>query len=101
MAVIYEWDIEDWEYDNTNEIEITDHWHENRLDAYPIEELKMAIEQGRLVLVRNENGYRDYAYVNSGNLPESFYRLASDGEYHETNLKVPKKYLKEFSKIVI
>lgn len=96
--VSYEWDIEEWDYDDDNEIEITDHWFQDKLSSYPKEALEKAITEGRLVLVRDDDTSRLWAYTKDGKMPEYFSILEADGNYYETGFEVPKKYLNEFSK---
>lgn len=96
--VTYEWDIETWDYDNENEIEVTEHDFAETLSEFDAEDLEMALEQGRLVLVRDDDYGRSWAYFSATHVPEYFSVPESDGNYYETNVKVPKRFLEEFRK---
>lgn len=96
--VTYEWDIETWDYDDGNEIEITDHYFADKLSHFRSEDLIMAVGQGRLVLVRDDDSGRYWAYFSAIHTPEYFSVLESDGNYYETGFKIPKRFIDEFKK---
>lgn len=98
--VTYEWDIETWDYDDDNEIEISDHNFADKLSEFHSDEFLIAVEQGRLVLVRDDDNGRSWAYFNATHTPEYFSILESDGNYYETNMKIPKRFIEEFKKLI-
>ena len=90
MAITYEWDIETWEDD-----EIIDHDHRNRLHEFGNERLTLAVNEDdglRLVLVRDDDNGRSWAYVDDGELPEMFLDACSNPV-----AKVPKRFKSEFN----
>lgn len=89
MPVSYEWDIETWDGE-----EILDHNHRDRLHDFGGEELTLAVaEDGfRLVLVRDDDNGRSWAYVTNGELPEQFLDA-----YERPVATVPRRYIEEFN----
>lgn len=85
MVVWYEWDIEEYEGED-----IVDHNHADKFSELP--KLK---ENEKLVLVRNTEDSRLWAYVENNKLPEYFARPEADGNYYATDVKVPKRFHKE------
>lgn len=96
--VSYEWDIEEWYYEDEkeNEIEVIDHNFADKLSDFPTIFLKNAVDQGRLVLIRDDDNGRSWAYFSLTHTPEYFSVPESDGNYYETNVKVPKRFIEEF-----
>jgi hypothetical protein len=102
MAVQYEWDIETWSVGEDGENEVLDHDHRDKLSEFGIEELIRAINQDvepgdtytRLVLVRDDDNGRSWAYVtDDGNLPEQFCDA-----YDRPVAKVPQRFIAEFNR---
>lgn len=89
MPVTYEWDIETWADD-----EVIDHDHRDRVHDFGGEELTRAVaEDGyRLVLVRNDDKGRSWAYVANGELPTHFLDA-----YEKPVAKVPARFVTEFN----
>lgn len=89
MAVTYEWDIEKYDGD-----EIVDHNHRDIVHEFDGEELTLAVaEDGyRLVLVRDDDSGRSWAYVTNGELPTDFLDA-----YGKIVAKVPQRFFKEFN----
>lgn len=90
MAVHYEWDIETW-----GEEECIDHDHRDRLHDFGGEELTLAVAEDnglRLVLVRDDNNGRSWAYVIDGELAPEFVDA-----YDRPVAKVPKRFHQEFN----
>ena len=85
----YEWDIETWA-----DGEVVDHDHRDRLRDFGGEELTRAVaEDGyRLVLVRDAESGRSWAYVTNGELPAHFLDA-----YDRPVAKVPAKFAAEFN----
>ena len=86
MAIEYEWDIETVCPDTGD---VLDHDHTLRIPG----SLEM------LVLVRDDDGGRSWAYVNEGRLPGYFSVPEADGEYYETNMRVPARFARELQKV--
>jgi len=99
MTIRYEWDIETV---CTESEDILDHDHRDRLAEFGIEELIHAINQDtepgnnftRLVLVRDDDNGRSWAYVtDEGKMPEQFLDA-----YDRPVAKVPKRFVEEFNR---
>lgn len=89
--VTYEWDIESYDGD-----EIVDHNFGDNL-----KDIGLPVLQGdQLVLVRNDDDGRYWAYVEANMLPAFFSIPQADGKYYETTIKVPKKFHRELAKEV-
>lgn len=97
MSVIYEWDLELYNMDaSDSEAEIIEHNFGDKLIdvGFPSAHNEM------LVLVRDADGERSWAYVdNSYMLPKYFSRPEADGKYYETNIKVPQRFHREIAKV--
>lgn len=89
MTTTYEWDIETWDGD-----EIIDHDHRASVHEFGGEELTLAVaEDGyRLVLVRDDNEGRSWAYVTNGELPSHFLDA-----FEKKVAKVPDRFVREFN----
>lgn len=94
----YEWDIEMW-----NDDEIIDHDHRDKLSEFGMENLIHAInadqlnangDYTRLVLVRDSEACRAWAYLtDDGKMPEYFLDA-----YERPVCKVPKRFIEEFNR---
>lgn len=89
MPATYEWDIETWEDD-----EVVDHDHRDKVHEFGGEKLTRAVaEDGyRLVLVRDDDRGRSWAYVTNGELPTHFLDA-----YERPTAKVPARFVSEFN----
>ena len=90
MAVRYEWDIESWDDD-----EVVDHDHRDRLHDFGGEKLTQAVAEDeglRLVLVRDDDNGRSWAYVKDGELAPVF-----TDAFDRQVAKVPKRFVQEFN----
>ena len=96
MTVWYEWDLEEYDINaNDPDAEIVDHNHGDKL----VELGFPADHKQKLVLVRNTEDSRLWAYVDDSRmLPKYFSRPEADGKYYETNVKVPQKFHREIAK---
>lgn len=83
MKTIYEWDYETVNKDG----DIIDHNHADKLT-----EFSEVCKTDTLVLVRDSDNERAWAYVENGKLPEFF----SDA-YQRPTTKVPKRFHKELA----
>lgn len=91
MTVTYEWDCETLNADG----EIVDHHHGDRLRdvSWP------ATDRERLVLVRDDDVERLWAYVDESRmLPSHFSRLEADGKEYPTQFKVPQRFHREIAR---
>lgn len=89
MTVTYEWDVETWGAE-----ECLEHNHDDRLN----ERMRKALAdtsngETRLVLVRDDDTGRAWAYVKDGALPEYF----TDAYECETTV-VPKRFHEELAR---
>lgn len=93
--VFYEWDIESVEVINGEEV-VLDHQHADDLRDLPTP----ANDCDRLVLVRDTDGTRMWAYVDNKSrmLPKYFSIPQADGKYYETNVKVPQRFHREIAR---
>jgi hypothetical protein len=93
--VLYEWDIESIEIIEGEEI-VLDHQHADKLSDLPTP----VNDCEKLVLVRDTDDSRMWAYVDnvSRMLPKYFSRPEADGNYHETNVKVPQRFHREIAR---
>lgn len=92
MTIYYEWDIE-----TVDGEDIVDHHHEDKLEDLHFPTLA---HDERLVLVRDD-GTRLWAYVDESKmLPKYFSRPEADGNYHETNVKVPQRFHREIARVM-
>ena len=83
----YEWDIETVDEHG----DIIDHHHADKLKEYPKDYTKSG---GDLVLVRDDNYGRSWAYVQRGFLPEYF-----TNAFGGNTAKVPMRFHKELNSI--
>jgi hypothetical protein len=95
MTVSYEWDIESIEIINGEEV-VLDHQHADDLCDLPTP----ANDCDRLVLVRDDDNHRMWAYVDNGSrmLPKYFSIPQADGKYYETSVKVPQRFHREIAR---
>jgi len=91
MTVFYEWDIESYDEPDGD---IMDHQHADHLSDLPLPSTHLE----KLVLVRNADEGRLWAYAENGMLPSHFSRPEADGKYYETNVKVPKRFHREIAR---
>ncbi len=99
MWTTYEWDIETTERLNDGDEEILDHHHAERLNDFPKGALTAEnepYEYNTLVLVRDSDGERLWAYVDPTNstLPRYF----CDSWQEEIDVKVPKRFHEELTR---
>ena len=90
MTVTYEWDIETVDPDTDD---ILDHRHADKLSELP----KPGTNE-RLVLVRDDDAGRSWAYVKNGILPNFFSIPEADGNEYETAVAVPVRFEQEFNR---
>lgn len=92
MAVHYEWDVEEQtahESEGFEEGEVLEHWHS---DTYAEAKKNAAREPDpgtvhKIVLVRDDDEGRSWAYMENGKLPEYF-----EDAYGQPHAKVPKRF---------
>lgn len=93
----YEWDLEEYNINADDpEAEIIDHNHGGKLIdvGFPSDKSQ------KLVLVRNSEAGRLWAYVDESRmLPKYFSRPETDGKYYETDVKVPQKFHREIARV--
>lgn len=97
MAVSYEWDMEKYTIDASDEnAEIEDHYFGDKLIdvGFPSDHTQ------RLVLVRTaDGGERSWAYVDESRMLPKFFSIPrEDGKYYETEVKVPQRFHREIAK---
>lgn len=95
--VVYEWDMEEYNIDaSDSEAEVIGHYHSDTLIGvgFPSDHTQ------KLVLVRDDNSSRLWAYVDDSRmLPKYFSRPEADGKYYETSVKVPERFHREIAKV--
>jgi hypothetical protein len=103
MTVYYEWDVEEVaDADQTVEgqdfakDDIMEHWHQKSYaDCLTFIQQNPPADNVRydIVLIRDDDDRRAWAYMEDGNLPEWF--CDANGEEYK---KVPQEYIKEVAK---
>ena len=99
MWTAYEWDIETIERQTDGDEEVLDHYHAEKLKDYPEGALTAEnepYEYNALVLVRDSDGDRVWAYVDltTLELPE----FCDDAWQTETDVKVPQRFHTEIAR---
>lgn len=96
MSVRYEWDVETClDMDSEGNEDIVDHNHTESY-AEALADFKQPAEEGtfkRIVLVRDDDKCRSWAYMEEGKLPEYF-----EDAYNQETVKVPKRFHDEVTK---
>jgi hypothetical protein len=101
MTVVYEWDVEEVtavESDEHEEGEVLEHFHQTcYADALAFSRTQPA--EGckyELVLVRDDDNGRSWAYCNEdGTLPSHF-----EDAYNNETAKVPKRFVVEVARVI-
>lgn len=92
MAVHYEWDVEEQAARDTAQVEageVLEHWHcATYADAVQLATREPAPDVVyKIVLVRDADACRAWAYMENGKLPEYF-----EDAYGQPRAKVPKRF---------
>ncbi len=95
MTKHYEWDIEIFESDSEDP-EILDHDFTFRKPDNPTKDWRLEGASERLVLVLDDDGFRYWAYVVDGKLPELF---EDAFQRPMTNQRVPKRFHDQIAKL--
>lgn len=89
----YEWDIETFDPATGD---ILDHDFADTLGDL-MTPLRAFEPNQRLVLVRNDDSGRQWAYIKDGKLPEFFSVPEADGNEYETATPVPRRFHREWN----